>query len=244
MPKRAPAEPDGNEAALLALLQAIADGRDAEVARSLDASPELATRAVQVGASRQVAPPFFLEHIGHYVYAGDTALHIAAGAYQADTARALIEGGAAVRARNRRGAEPVHYAAKGHPGSAHWNPEAQRGVIELLVASGSDPDAPDRSGVAALHIAVRTRCSEAVRALLDCGADPLLPNGNGSTPLHLAVQNTGRGDTGAEASRQEQRQIIRVLLDHGARPTDTNAAGKTVAASTTSGWIAEILGGS
>ena len=69
------------------------------------------------------------------------------------------------------------------------------------------------------------------------------PNGSGSTPLHLAVQNTGRGDTGTEASRQEQRQIILVLLAHGARPTDTNAAGKTVAASTTSAWVAELLDG-
>jgi hypothetical protein len=29
--------------------------------------------------------------------------------------------GASVRARNRRGAEPLHYAADGNPGSAGWN---------------------------------------------------------------------------------------------------------------------------
>jgi hypothetical protein len=240
MSKRPPANMDG-DVALLSLLRAIAAGHTPEVASLLAASPELATQALQVGASRQAAEPFFLERIGHYVYVGDTALHIAAGAYAAETARALIVGGGDVRARNRRGAAPLHHAAKGHPGSDAWDPVAQREVIEILVASGADPNGIDKSGVAPLHIAVRTRCSEAVRALLDCGADPMLPNGSGSTPLHLAVQNTGRGDTGAEASRQEQRAIILVLLDAGARPTDTNAAGKTVAASTTSAWVAELL---
>src|SRR4051794_3999415 len=66
-----------------------------------------------VGASRQSARDYFLEPIKHYVYAGDTLLHVAAAAYAMDAARALVLAGADVRARNRRGAEPLHYAADG-----------------------------------------------------------------------------------------------------------------------------------
>ena len=40
--------------------------------------------------------------------------------------------GADVRARNRRGAEPLHYAADGAPGSDRWDPDAQYAVIEFL----------------------------------------------------------------------------------------------------------------
>ena len=158
---------------------------------------------------------YFLDEIDHYVYAGDTGLHIAAAAYQRTTAEFLINQGAQVRARNRRGAEPLHYAADGIPGGANWDPGAQRSVIEYLIARSADPDACDDSGVAALHRAVRTRCSAAVRALLEHGADPRLRNKRGSTPLHLAVQNTGRGDSGATAAKDEQRQIIGFLLQNG-----------------------------
>ncbi len=56
--------------------------------------------------------------------AGDTALHIAAAAYRTDLAQRLVAAGADVRARNRRGAEPLHYAATGAPGSAGGTPEA------------------------------------------------------------------------------------------------------------------------
>jgi ankyrin repeat protein len=61
-----------------------------------------------MGASRGGEHCYFLNAVGHYVYAGDTALHIAAAAYQLDTAKELISKGAIVGAKNRRGAEPLH----------------------------------------------------------------------------------------------------------------------------------------
>jgi ankyrin repeat protein len=235
------ANDEADDAALLSLFNAIVSQESLEVARLLDATPGLAGQAIRVGASRQEAQPYFLEPIGHYVYAGDTGLHIAAAAYQRSVARSLLSKGASSRARNRRGAEPLHYAAEGLPGSASWDPAAQRDVIDYLIETGADPNAFDDSGVAALHRAVRTRCSAAVRALLANGADPLLTNKRGSTPLHLAVQNTGRGETGTAAARQEQRQIIVSLLEYGARPTDTDATGKTAEESAVSDWVREFL---
>jgi ankyrin repeat protein len=106
---------------------------------------------------------------------------------------------------------------------------------------GADPNALDRSGVAPLHRAVRTRSLPAVRALLDGGANPRAPNKAGSTPLHLAVQATGRGGSGSEHARQQQAGIIRLLLERGASPNDKDGRGKPVRRAATSEWIRALL---
>jgi ankyrin repeat protein len=56
------------------------------------------------------------------------------------------------------------------PGSPGWNPAAQAATIAYLIEAGADPNARDKSQVAPLHRAVRTRCAAAVGALLDGGA--------------------------------------------------------------------------
>ncbi|MCU1395996.1 MAG: protein 1-like [Ilumatobacteraceae bacterium] len=197
---------------------------------------------MKIGASRQAADRYFLDAIRHYVYAGDTALHVAAAAHARDSVELLAGKGADVRARNRRGAEPLHYAADGSPGSEHWDPVAQAEVVTLLIDAGADSNALDTSGVAPLHRAVRTRSSSAVRALLAGGADARSPNKSGSTPLHLAVQSTGRSNAGSERAKAEQGRIIVLLLEHGARPDDTDASGKSVASAASSDWIRRLLG--
>jgi hypothetical protein len=231
-----------DDGALLALFDAIAAGDHLEIGRRLDSSRGLASCPIHTGASRQDAETYFLPAISHYVYAGDTALHVAAAAHQRELAESLVASGADVRARNRRGAEPLHYAADGSPGAERWDPVAQREVIAYLIEAGADPNALDKSGVAPLHRAVRTRCSAAVSAIIENGADPLLMNKSGSTPLHLAVQNTGRSDSGSEAAKDEQGRIIAVLLEHGARPTDADANGRSVTAAASSDWVRDLLG--
>ena len=173
-------------AELKTLFEAIA-ARDLDlVSRLLAQSPMLARQANSAGATRQNPREYFFESIGHYAYGGDTPLHIAAAAHAPDIVDALLAHGADVHARNRRGAEPLHYAADGNPDAPHWNPDAQAAVIQRLIRAGANPNALDKDGVAPLHRAVRTRCAAAVHALLVGGAEPRLQNKSGPTTIFLA----------------------------------------------------------
>jgi ankyrin repeat protein len=198
-------------AGLAQLLIAIADG-DRDLARTLlNAVPSLATDRL---ARRD---EFFIGQCHAQVYEGDTALHAAAFAYDGDMASELVTSGADVRARNRRGAEPLHAAVTGVPGAANWNPTRQKAVIEYLIGAGADPNAAALGGVTPLHRAVRNRCSAAVEALLRAGADPEAANDRASTPSDLSRRTTGRGGAGSPAAKAEQSIIID-LLSQAATP--------------------------
>ena len=204
---------------LRALLNAIAVGDFTGVNRLLETSPDLAGEAYTGGATTRDASANFLTAIRHYVYDGDTALHIAAAAHRPEVVVQLIGLGSDVEARNRRGAGPLHYAADSRPGASAWNPEAQAQTILVLAKAGANLNAKDKSGVAPIHRAVRSRGAAAVTALLECGADPKLKNGSGSTPADLAAQNTGKSGSGSEEAKTEQRAIIALLARHGAGRT-------------------------
>jgi ankyrin repeat protein len=221
----------------LDFIRLVVAGKTAAVARRLRADPELATLASPVGAERHGAAGFFFTEIRHYLYAGDTALHMAAAAFCRPVAEFLVSHGADCRAKNRRGAQPLHYAADAN----HCEPGAQADVIDYLTSIGADPNAIDKSGVAPLHRAVRTRSLSAVRALLDGGANPRQANKSGSTPLHLAVQTTGASGSGSDHARAQQAEIIRLFVARGAKPTDKDAHGKTVAQAAKSEWIRSLL---
>jgi ankyrin repeat protein len=209
--------PGPPDSALMTLVRTIVAGDAHEAASLLAATPALARACFAAGATRQVAQTWFLARIKRYIYAGDTALHVAAAAYREEIARKLVAAGADVRARNRRGAEPLHAAAVGSPGSHTWNPPAQATMVAWLIEAGADPNAVDMDGVTPLHRAVRTRCAAAVKALLDGGADPARRNKGGSTPMRLAELTTGRGGSGSPAAKAQQREIVRLLEEHGAR---------------------------
>lgn len=215
----------------------VVNGEIDEVSKNLISDPTLATKAAEVGADRQNAKDFFFTEIAHYLYAGDTALHMAAAAFQRPIAEVLVANGADCHAKNRRGAEPLHYASD----TNHWKPDRQADTIEFLLSIGANPNARDTDEVAPLHRAVRTRSLPAVRALLDGGADPKARNKAGSTPLHLAVQTTGRGGSGSDHAREQQVGIIRVLLQRGASPTEKDGRGNRVIEAATNEWIRALL---
>lgn len=194
----------------------IADDID-EVRRILAQTPSISRDAVTDGATRENPKEFFVDELKHYIYAGDTALHVAAMAHRADMVELLVKNGADVRARNRRGAEPLHYAADSGPNLKTWDIERQFATVEKLIELGADPNSMDKSGVAPLHRAVRNRCTGAVKALIKCGADVNLKNKNGSTTFSLAGQTTGKSGSGTDEAKREQAAIIDLLIAAGAK---------------------------
>lgn len=182
-------------------------------AELLAGTPELATASFAQGATRQGESPGanFIQEIGHNIYAGDTALHFAAAAYRPQMVEVLIRAGANVRAKNRRGGEPLHAAAFGSPGSVRWDPAAQAATIVCLIQAGADPNAQNMDGATPLHRAVRTRCAGAVRVLLEHGADRSMRNKNGSTAIDLAGKTTGRSGSGSAEAKAQQAEILRLL---------------------------------
>jgi hypothetical protein len=225
------------DAEFMVLVKSIVAGESAKVREIVTASPSVVRMPAIVGASRQSSSDYFFPEIRHYLYGGDTALHMAAAAFKFELAQFLLEHGASCAARNRRGAEPLHYASDCNT----WNPDAQVATIQCLIRAGANPNATDKSGVAPIHRAVRTRCAAAVKALLSGGAKVDLRNKSGSTPLHLAVQNTGRGGSGRPEAIEQQRQIILVLLEGGASIREKDDSGKTVDQAATADWIRQML---
>ena len=201
--------------------RAIAQGDQAFVSRLLAAAPELALVRFAVGATRQAAEEFYLDEIDHYVYGGDTALHIAAAAYEADMVRELVDAGAITAAANRRGAAALHYAVDGIPGSARWNPVAQQATVLCLIELGADPNAGDKGGTTPLHRAVRNRCEGAT------SGDPPTPAGlwwNVTSQQLSHIRRARRGRGRAEGtvdetrSRDLERRPLRRVSSATSRP--------------------------
>jgi ankyrin repeat protein len=222
---------------LMELARAIAAGENTKTARLLAAAPDLAQARMVRGAGRSSGHNYFLEPIRVHLYAGDSALHVAAAAFNWNIIQDLLGLGADHGARNRQGAEPLHYAASANT----WNPADQAASIDRLMAAGANPNAVDKNGVTPLHRAVRTRSAVAVAALLRGGAEVTRKNANGSTPLHLAVQNTGHSGSGTAQAREQQRQIILILLENGARLEYTDGKGRSVEQAISADWIRDLL---
>ena len=219
------------------LLQAILDDDRRRVAALLRADGRLATRSIDRAR-------LYKSKIFHWIYVGDTALHLAAAGYRVEIVRRLLAAGSDPNAaKNHRHSGPLHYAADGFITGPVWGERRQVKTIGVLVEAGAAINAQDKNGASPLHRAVGTRCAGAVRYLLEAGGDPMLRNKSGSTPFHLAVQDTGRGGSGAAEARAGQRRIIAAFLSLGIRPTLKDGKGKSVMDCAKSGWIRDMLSG-
>jgi hypothetical protein len=218
-----------------AVLTAIVEDDRKTVRGLLRADEELAVRLIR-------KPKFYDSSIFHWIYAGDTALHLAAAGYRVEIVRLLLNAGADPNAAaNHRHSTPLHYAADGFISSPAWDSKKQVATISCLVDSGANIHSQDANGASPLHRAVRTRCAAAVRCLLRAGSDPVSRNKSGSTPFHLAVQNTGRGGTGTAVAISAQREIIKEFLSLGVSPDLRNSSGRSVRDCVQSAWIRELL---
>ncbi len=220
-----------------AILTAILDDDRKRAAELLKADSGLATQLV--GEAR-----LYESKIVHWIYCGDTALHLAAAGHRVELVRLLLAAGADPNSnKNHRQSGPLHYAADGSINGPDWNAQRQVETIQCLLDAGAEINAPDKNGATPLHRAVRTRCAAAVKSLLDSGSNPMLRNKPGSTPFHLAVQNTGRGGSGSKQAAAAQREIIQRFLTLGLSPALQDGRGKSVVDCAKSGWIREMLSG-
>ena len=217
------------------LLAAIVDDDADTVGVLLKADPTLAMR-------RFSTPNLYRSRIFHWIYVGDTALHLAAAGYRVKIARLLLNAGADPNAAtNHRKSTPLHYAADGFITGPVWDADKQVRMIDCLLRNGADLHLQDANGATPLHRAARTRCTAAVKYLLQAGADPTRKNKPGSTAFHLAVQNTGRGGSGAPEAIEAQRQIIDEFVRAGVDLNLKDGKGKTVMECARSAWIREAL---
>ena len=221
-----------------AILTALLEEDRPRVEQLLKADPGLATRLI-------CKARLYQSQIVHWIYVGDTALHLAAAGHRVELVRLLLDAGADPNsAANHRQSSPLHYAADGAVNGPDWSAKRQVGTIRCLLDAGSDINAQDKNGATPLHRAVRTRSAAAVKYLIERGGDMTMKNKPGSTPFHLAVQNTGRGGTGSEAAMTAQRQIIRDFLSLGLTAALKDRKGKSVLDSARSNWIRILLSGS
>jgi len=217
------------------MIAAIVDDDVSAAKRLLQADVGLATRLIR-------REKLYDSGIFHWIYVGDTLLHLAAAGFRIDLVHLLLRSGADPNAaKNRRKSSPLHYAADGFITGPAWDAERQVATLGCLLQNGADIRMQDMNGATALHRAVRTRCAAAVRFLLGAGSDPTTPNRSGSTPFHLAVQNTGRGGSGAAAATEAQREIIKTFLSFGVSRNLKDGNGKTVRDCARSEWVREVL---
>jgi hypothetical protein len=218
-----------------ALLTAILDDDRKRVKELLKEDPKLARNLIPEAR-------LYESKIFHWIYVGDTALHLAAAGYRVELVRILLTAGADPNSTmNHRQSGPLHYAADGYITGPDWDAARQVKTIQCLLDAGADINAQDKNGATPLHRAVRTRCAAAVKCLLERGSDAKLKNKPGSTPFHLAVQNTGRGGSGADAAKAAQKQIIDEFLSSSFKSSLKDNKGKSVLDCAKSGWIRNLI---
>src|SRR4051812_27432402 len=150
------------------LMIAILDDDVRAIKALLTSNAELATRLIQ-------QPKLYRSKIFHWIYVGDTALHLAAAGYRVEIVQLLLTSGADPdAAKNRRRSTPLHYAADGFITGPAWDAKRQVKTIQCLLQNGADIHAQDMNGATPLHRAVRTRSAAAVKFLLRSGTDPTL----------------------------------------------------------------------
>src|SRR5262245_65403833 len=86
-----PQPPRSNNNNFMTLVGSIVSGDTAKVLEIINASPDLVRQPSLAGASRQEASQYFFPEIRHYLYAGDTALHMEGGGFKLEIGEFLVD---------------------------------------------------------------------------------------------------------------------------------------------------------
>ena len=167
-----------------------------------------------------------------------TALHVSSHLARHEIMRILLDHGANPKAKNRQGKDSLNLVSRGEYGSEEDGVQ----VARLLLERGVDVRSSDREHWTPLHSASFSGKSEIARLLLDHGAKVDAENDDGETPLTLVSRGEYRSQSngvriaqlllerGADVNGQPEgdwtplslasfkgrKDIVRVLVDHGA----------------------------
>ena len=114
------------------VLTAIVDDDPRAVKELLEADAGLAARLIR-------KPKLYDSKVFHWIYAGDTALHLAAAGYRVGIVRLLLTAGADPNAAtNHRRSSPLHYAADGFINGPEWDAQRRVETIRCLLNKGAN----------------------------------------------------------------------------------------------------------
>lgn len=146
---------------------------------------------------------------------GVTPLHRASQLGMESVAKVLLEAGANVDSRTKKGETPLHFAAKYSSTLGHGE---VTGLLRLLIASGADIEAATSTGETALHLASLVGDALSASILISSGADVNKRDDQGDFPLHLLCKRI----VAPEANRV---RTVRLLLTNGASANVVNCGG-------------------
>ena len=113
---------------------------------------------------------------------GKFPLHCAVDFMDLEMIQVLVDHGAGVNVRNKRGSTPLGYALRNHRSRRPANP----GVVRWLLNHGADPNVRDEDGETSLHKALESGMIEIARILVEHGASVKVEDRWGWTPLDYA----------------------------------------------------------
>lgn len=141
------------------------------------------------------------------IWGGDyeTALSMASRSADIEIVKLLLARGAKVKAQKGQQATALHRACEGPFVCSQFRGDPGRvRVVAALLKHGADPNAADRNGNTALHVAIEHGRGDLLPLLLEHGGDLSAKNKEGQTPLMLAK---GLGN----------HQATALLRKHGAK---------------------------
>jgi ankyrin repeat protein len=170
---------------------------------------------------------------------GRTALMSACSADRMDIVEFLLAKGASPNLKDQDGDTALAVAAMGDMSEAGKSRRGNLGIVRMLLAGGADPNA--KGGWPPLVVAAEHGDNDLIRFLLENGADINAKNERGMTALSRAIYD-GNIDTaklllakGADLESRDSsddtplihaasqnRDIVRELLDRGAKPNVRN----------------------
>ena len=181
----------------------------------------------------------------------ETPLHLASYFLNPKLVRMLLDHGADVHATNGKEETPFHRVLD----AEYYSGEPRFGVVQLLVEHGADANTRNKDHGTCLHLASAPLNLKLARVLLGHGANVNAEDNQGQTPLHRALLKADDDDIdedffsfaqllvehGADvharvkdyatllhlASIFRERNLVRVLLSHGAYVNAEDDRGRT-----------------